>query len=86
MTRTRSLCRLLAVVACLVALSVAVLSAQDRSRYRDSSAFRLIVASARLGTLAQVAGAGAVPPGFDRDVQFEEHKQARLANKAAFKP
>ena len=35
MTRTRSLCRLVALVACLVALSVAVLSAQDRSRYRD---------------------------------------------------
>jgi hypothetical protein len=68
-------------------------------RVPDSSAFRLVVASTRLGTLAQIAGAGAVrldsheAPQRDvparindaEDVQSAQHK-ARLANKAAFKP
>lgn len=67
---------------------------------QDSTAFRLIVASTRLGTLAQVAGAGAVPLGFaqpartrrpprlndDEGDQPARHQKARLANKAAFKP
>ena len=66
----------------------------------DSPAFRLVVASTRLGTLAQVAGVGAVPldsyDGPARDVhsrvnddeagQSAEYKKARLANKAAFRP
>ena len=67
---------------------------------QDSSAFRLIVASTRLGTLARVAGADAVPldardgptrdtpsrMNDDEDVRSAEHKKARLANRAAFKP
>ena len=67
---------------------------------QDSSAFRLIVASTRLGTLAQVAGAGAVPRDShdrprrdasprlndDEDGPSAEFKKARLANRAAFKP
>jgi hypothetical protein len=64
-------------------------------RVPDSSAFRLVVASTRLGTLAQVAGAGAVRPysheAPQRDVparlnDAEDVQSARLANKAAFKP
>lgn len=64
-------------------------------RVPDSSAFRLIVASGRLGSLAQVAGAGAVRPysheAPQRDVparinDAEDVQSARLANKAAFKP
>jgi hypothetical protein len=64
-------------------------------RVPDSSAFRMIVASTRLGTLAQVAGAGAVRPysheAPQRDVparinDAEDVQSARLANKAAFKP
>jgi hypothetical protein len=68
-------------------------------RVPDSSAFRLVVASTRLGILAQVAGAGAVRPYSHQasqrdlparindaeDVQSVQQK-ARLANKAAFKP
>jgi hypothetical protein len=68
-------------------------------RVPDSSAFRMIVASARLGTLAQAAGAGAVRLDLhearkpdvparsteDEDGHSIQHK-ARLANKAAFKP
>ena len=64
-------------------------------RVPDSSAFRLVVASTRLGTLAQVAGAGAVRfyshEAPQRDVparlnDAEDVQSARLANKAAFKP
>ncbi len=64
-------------------------------RVPDSPAFRLVVASTRLGTLAQVAGAGAVRPysheAPQRDVparinDVEDVQSARLANKAAFKP
>ena len=68
-------------------------------RMPDSSAFRMIVASTRLGTLAQAAGAGAVRSDVheapapevparrteDEDGHSVQHK-ARLANKAAFKP
>ena len=68
-------------------------------RVPDSSAFRMIVASTRLGTLAQAAGAGAVRLDVheapnpdvparrtdDEDGYPIQHK-ARLANKAAFKP
>jgi hypothetical protein len=68
-------------------------------RAPNSSAFRLVVASTRLGTLAQVAGAGAVrldshealqrdvPARISdaEDVQSAQQK-ARLANKAVFKP
>jgi hypothetical protein len=68
-------------------------------RVPDSSAFRMIVASARLGTLAQAAGAGAVRLDVseaphpdvparsteDEDGHSIQHK-ARRANKAAFKP
>lgn len=68
-------------------------------RVPDSSAFRMIVTSTRLGSLAQTAGAGAVrldshePP--QRDVPRRMHdvedaqaaqQKARLINKAAFKP
>ena len=68
-------------------------------RMPDSSAFRMIVASARLGTLAQAAGAGAVrwdvheAPAPDVAVRSTEDEdghslqhKARLANKAAFRP
>ena len=68
-------------------------------RVPDSSAFRMIVASTRLGTLAQAAGAGAVrldsheapqrdvPPRRNdgEDAQSALHK-LRLANRAAFTP
>jgi hypothetical protein len=68
-------------------------------RVPDSSAFRMIVASTRLGTLAQAAGAGAVRLDLheapnpdvparrtdDEDGYSIQHK-TRLANKAAFKP
>jgi hypothetical protein len=68
-------------------------------RVPDSSAFRMIVASTRLRTLAEAAGAGAVrresheapqrdvPPRKNDvgGVQSAQHK-ARLANLAAFKP
>ena len=68
-------------------------------RMPDSSAFRMIVASARLGTLAEAAGAGAVRLDVheapihdvaarsteDEDGHSIQHK-ARLANKAAFRP
>jgi len=65
----------------------------------DSAAFRMIVASTRLATLAQAAGAGAVrvdvheAPDPDIRARIAEdeddhsiHHTARLANKAAFKP
>ncbi len=69
-------------------------------RVPDSSAFRLVVASTRLGSLAEVAGARAVRPYSHEapqhdvparssdagDVQTAQHKKARLANKATFKP
>jgi len=68
-------------------------------RMPDSSAFRLIVASTRLATLAQAAGAGAVQldaheaPQLDVPARRTEDEdadslraKARLANKAAFKP
>jgi hypothetical protein len=68
-------------------------------RMPDSSAFRLIVASTRLGTLAHAAGAGAVQldshEAPQRDVQPRSHgvedvrsaqEKARLANKAVFQP
>jgi hypothetical protein len=68
-------------------------------RVPNSSAFRLVVASTRLGALAEVAGAGAVrldshealqrdvPARISdaEDVQSAQQK-ARLANKAVFKP
>jgi len=68
-------------------------------RMPDHSAFRMIVASTRLETLAQAAGAGTVrfdlheapDPDVpacttdDEDGHSIQHK-ARLANKAAFKP
>jgi hypothetical protein len=68
-------------------------------RVPDSVAFRMIVASTRLATLAQAAGAGAVRfdlhdapspdvparSSQDEDGRSIQHK-ARLANKAAFKP
>ncbi len=69
-------------------------------RVPDSSAFRMIVASTRLVSLAQAAGAGAVGldlheapqrevPARGSDVEEDGHsvqQKARLANKAAFKP
>jgi hypothetical protein len=68
-------------------------------RMPDSSAFRMIVASTRLATLAQAAGAAAVQldvheaPQLDvpaRRTEDEDghsmQEKARLTNKAAFKP
>jgi hypothetical protein len=68
-------------------------------RVPDSSAFRLIVASTRLGTLAQAAGAGPVrldereAPRADAPARREEIEdgqtalqKARQTNKAAFTP
>lgn len=61
----------------------------------DTSAFRLIVASTRLGALAQAAGAAGVlldlheaPPARSDDVEdgHSVQEKSRLANKAAFKP
>jgi hypothetical protein len=68
-------------------------------RVPDSSAFRMIVASTRLGRLAQAAGAGAVRPDVHEAPQLEVptrssdvedghfvQRKVRVTNKAAFKP
>lgn len=68
-------------------------------RVSDSSAFRMIVASTRLGTLAEAAGAAAVrldsseapqrdllAPSHDPEEVQSAQQKTRLANKAAFRP
>lgn len=87
--------RLLALTVCLVALSAPLVSAVTLVRMPESSAFRLVVASTRLRTLAEAAGAVGVlldvheaPSAHSDDVEdgHSVQEKSRLANKAAFKP